>query len=87
VSQSAHKGVWCVKAYVHATEVEAQDVAERLGTAMCPDLLRRGYCPIPWTIETSRPTGKAAEHLKEHFADERAAAEATAKKSAPADGD
>ncbi len=76
MSHSADKHVWCIAAYVDATEVEAQEIAERIGTVICPEPFHDGYCPIPWTIETSRPTGKADQYWTKYFADERAAAQA-----------
>ncbi len=75
MSEPVKKHVWCLKVYIHATEVEARDVAERLGAAICPDPAHPGYCDVPWAIETSRPTGKAATDWRDYFADERAAAE------------
>ncbi len=67
--------MWCLKVYIRATEAEAGDVAERLGSAICSDPDHPGYCDVPRAIETSRPTGKAATDWRDYFADERAAAE------------
>lgn len=77
VANPDKKRVWRVEVYIHATDDEAEDVVERLGTAICPDPFHPGYCPVPWCIQRCRPTGKSAKYWKKYFRDERAAAEAS----------
>jgi hypothetical protein len=52
------------------------DVAERLGAVLCPDPVHEGYCPVSWTTETTKLEGADVQFWEEHFAQERAAAEA-----------
>ena len=58
---SSEKRVWCVAVYVHATDDEVEDVAERLGAALCPDPAHEGLCPVPWTTETTKLEGADAQ--------------------------
>lgn len=77
VANPNKKRVWRVEVYIHATDDEAEDIVERLGTAICPEPFHRGYCPVPWSILKFRPKGKSARYWKKYFRDERAAAEAS----------
>jgi len=76
MTKTGKKRAWCIKVYVHASDDEVEDLVERIGAAICPDPFHAGYCPVPWAILRSRPTGKAGKRWKRYFRDERAAAEA-----------
>ena len=71
------KRVWRVEVYINATDDEADDIVERLGAAICPDPFHAGYCPVPWSILSFRPGGKARKYWKAYFREERAAAKAS----------
>jgi hypothetical protein len=70
------KRIWRIEVHIEAGDDEAEAVAERLGAAICPDAHHPGYCPVPWSISTSRATGRAAKHWTRYFREERAAAAA-----------
>jgi hypothetical protein len=76
MAKQSKKRVWRVEVYIHATADEADDIVERLGAAICPDLFHPGYCPVPWSIWSFRQKGKRGKYWKKYFRKERAAAKA-----------
>jgi hypothetical protein len=46
----AERTVWQISALIHATEKEADQAAEAIGRALCPDPDHQDPCPVPWTL-------------------------------------
>ena len=57
-----------VSALVHATEAEAENLADQLGRLLCPDPQHAPPCPIPWeTCVEPVPAGPDTESLQQQI--------------------
>lgn len=68
------KRVWAIKVFVEATEEEANEAVESIGSALCPEENHPGYCPVPWATVLIPPDSLDPDELAEwsrSFAEDR----------------
>ena len=66
---SDERTVWKVTAIIEATADQAQEAAEKIERALCPDENHPGYCPVPWTTIVYRFEELAGEERVQWQAD------------------
>jgi hypothetical protein len=66
---SDERTVWKVTAIIEATADQAQEAAETIERALCPDENHPGYCPVPWTTIVYRFEELAGEERVQWQAD------------------
>lgn len=62
------KSLWRIDLTILATQIEVDQVAEKIQRALCPDEDHLGPCPIPWAIESSNDS-VFSDTEKQHYSD------------------
>ena len=50
----SERKVWAIRVMIEATDEQAAGALEAIERALCPDENHPGYCPVPWTLISSR---------------------------------